>query len=201
VYVRVSTVLEAADIDAGAAHVRDVAVPKLREQAGFAGLTMSASRPARTVAVLTRWSTEEELRASEHAARTVREEALTVIGGTASVEAFEEVVYEVADDAPSVGCVVRAREVRVPPASADGNIAFFREQVVPHMRATAGFRAVCYLIDRSTGGGLIGVVFSDEAALRAGDAGFEQGREEARSTRGVEFGETSVRELLVVAGG
>src|SRR5581483_6457327 len=112
VYVRVSTVVDTADIDAGAAHVRDVAVPRLREQAGFAGLTMSAARAASTVAVLTRWATEQDLRASEHAARTVREEALAVIGGTASVEAFEEVVYEVGDDAPSVGCVVRAREVR-----------------------------------------------------------------------------------------
>lgn len=200
-YVRVSTVLGAADIDGGAAHVRDVAVPTLREQAGFAGLTMSADRSAQTVTVLTSWETEADLRASEDAARAVRAAAVSVIGGTPSVEAFEEVVHEIGGVAPSPGCVVRVRGVRMSPASADGNITFFSEQVVPHMRATAGFRAVRYLMDRASGRGIIGVVFSDEAALRAGDAGFEQGREEARTTRGVEFGQTSVRELLVVAGG
>jgi heme-degrading monooxygenase HmoA len=197
-HVRISTVTGANDIDAGAAHVRDAVVPQVRELSGFRGLTMSADRAATTTAVLTRWETGHDLEASAGAAGKARQETVAVIGGEVSVEVFEEVASEVGVP-PEPGCVLRLREVRMSPASADDNIAFFRAQVIPFMTATPGFRAVRFVLDRQTGRGFIGVVFSDEGALRAGDAGFERGREEARATRGVEFGTTSVREVLVVA--
>jgi len=197
-YVRISTVRGAKDIDGLAAHVRDVVLPQVREQRGFRGLTVSADRTAATAAVLTEWDSEEALRASAGMAAEARQRALPVTGGEVSVEVLEQVAGAVREPA-APGCALRVRQVRVTPESAEDNIAFFATQVVPGMQAAPGFRAVRYLIDRATGEGYIGVVFSDEAALRAADAGFEKGRALARTTRGVDFGETSVREVLLVA--
>jgi heme-degrading monooxygenase HmoA len=198
-YVRISTVTGAKDIDAGVAYIRDVALPHLRELAGFRGVTISADRAAGTAAVLTRWDSEADLRTSDAAAAGLRAAAVSAIGGEVAVEVLEEVAAAAGTEAPAAGCALRVREVRVSPASADDNIAFFRSEVMPQMQAAPGCRAVRYVIDRATGRGYIGVVFSDEEALRAADAGFEKGRDLARTTRGVEFGDTSVREVLFVA--
>ncbi len=198
-HVRISTVRGATDIDGGVAHIRDVVLAQLREQRGFRGLTVSAERAAATAAVLTEWDSEADLRASGEAAAEARQQAQLLMGGDISVEVLEQVAGEVGAEPPAPGCALRVREVRVSPASVDDNIAFFAGQVVPGMAAAPGFRGVRYVIDRASGGGYIGVVFADEAALRAADAGFEKGRELARTTRGVEFGETSIREVLFVA--
>jgi heme-degrading monooxygenase HmoA len=114
-------------------------------------------------------------------------------------EVFEQVVAATAADPPAPGCAVRDRDVQVQPEGADGNVAFFASDVVPRMESARGFRAVRFLLDRATGRGSIRVVWSDEEALRAGNAALEQGRQEASAGHGVQFGQTYVRELLLSA--
>jgi heme-degrading monooxygenase HmoA len=178
------------DIDGRVVYARDVALPGLRQHDGFAGMTVAADRRGGGLVVHTVWAREQDVRAGTAAAPQ---------WDNAMTEVFELVVAATAADPPAPGCAVRDRDVQVRPDSADGNVAFFASDVVPRMESAAGFRGVRFLLDRGTGRGSIRVVWSDEAALRAGNAALEQGRQEASATRGVAFGETYVRELLLSA--
>jgi hypothetical protein len=69
---------------------------------------------------------------------------------------------------PTFGSRNTTRNLRV-----DENVAFFRGEVLPAIKASPGFRAVRNLIDRTTGRGLSAIIVSDEDALRTAEVGFE----------------------------
>jgi hypothetical protein len=79
----------------------------------------------------------------------------------------------------------------------DENVAFFRGEVLPAIKASPGFRAVRNVIDRTTGRVLSAIIVSDEAALRAAEVGFEARREPGEA-HGIRFGETTHREVVLV---
>ena len=120
-------------------------------------------------------------------AEKVRQEALGVMGGDVTVETFEQVVADIGDPPPAVGCTLRVVRVKVDPARVNENIDFFRSEIVPRMKATPGFRGVRNMIDRASGSGAVGTLWDDEASMNAAEAAAEQRRHEA-SSRGVEFG-------------
>ncbi|MET0887971.1 MAG: hypothetical protein ABWX92_16155 [Mycetocola sp.] len=194
-HVRISTINGATDLDAGIRFLGEKVVPELQQQRGFRGITASADRAAGLVAVLSLWETEQDMTASESVASKVRQEALGVMGGDVTVETFEQVVADIGDPPPAVGCTLRVVRVKVDPARVDENIEFFRSEIVPRMKATPGFRGVRNMIDRASGSGAVGTLWDDEASMNAAEAAAEQRRHEA-SSRGVEFGERSPRVLL-----
>ena len=194
-YVRVSTTKGATDIDAGIRFLEEKVVPELQQQQGFRGVTASADRAGGIVAVVSLWDNEQDMAASESAATKVRQEGLGVLGGDVTVETFEQVVADIGDSPPAVGCCLRVIRVKMDPARIDDNIEFFRSEVVPRMKATPGFRGVRNLIDRASGNGVVGTLWNDEESMKAADAAAEQRRQEAAS-RGVGFGEMSTRVLL-----
>ena len=194
-YVRVSTIKGATDIDAGIRFLEEKVVPELQQQRGFRGVTASADRAGGIVGVVSLWDTEQDMAASESAATKVRQEAVGVIGGDVTVETFEQVVADIGDPPPAVGCCLRVIRVKMDPARINDNIEFFRSEIVPRMKATPGFRGVRNLIDRASGHGVVGTLWNDEESMKAADAAAEQRRQEAAS-RGVEFGEMSTRVLL-----
>jgi len=194
-HVRISTINGATDLDAGIRFLGEKVVPELQQQRGFRGITASADRAAGLVAVLSLWETEQDMTASESVASKVRHEALGVMGGDVTVETFEQVVADIGDPPPAVGCTLRVVRVKMDPARVDENIEFFRSEIVPRMKATPGFRGVRNMIDRASGSGAVGTLWDDEASMNAAEAAAEQRRHEA-SSRGVEFGEMSTRVLL-----
>ena len=194
-HVRISTINGATDLDAGIRFLGEKVVPELQQQRGFRGITASADRAAGLVAVLSLWETEQDMTASESVASKVRQEALGVMGGDVTVETFEQVVADIGDPPPAVGCTLRVVRVKMDPARVDENIEFFRSEIVPRMKATPGFRGVRNMIDRASGSGAVGTLWDDEASMNAAEAAAEQRRHEA-SSRGVEFGEMSTRVLL-----
>jgi heme-degrading monooxygenase HmoA len=194
-YVRVSTTKGATDIDAGIRFLEEKVVPELQQQRGFRGVTASADRAGEIVGVVSLWDTEEDMAASESVATKVRQEGRGVLGGDVTVETFEQVVADIGDPPPAVGCCLRVIRVKMDPARIDDNIEFFRSEIVPRMKATPGFRGVRNLIDRASGHGVVGTLWNDEESMKSADAAAEQRRQEAAS-RGVEFGEMSTRVLL-----
>ena len=135
------------------------------------------------------------MKASESAATKVRQEAVGVTGGTATVETFEQVVEDIGATPPGPGCLLRVTRIKMDPARVDDNIAYFRSEIVPRMKAMPGFRGVRNMIDRATGRGAVGTVWADEASMQAADLAAEQRRQEAAS-RGVELVEESARVVL-----
>ncbi len=197
-HVRITTVTGASNIDGGLAVLRDQALPRMRQQHGFRGLSASGDRAAGVVTVLSVWDSEADLEASESAADKARGNAVRIMGGEVSVERYEQTVWTVGDTRPGPGAKLHIRHVKIDPARIEENLEFFRRTVVPEMKARPGFLAIRQLIDRSTGEARVGSVWADEDSLSASLAQSEQRRALAKD-RGVEFGEDRVLEVLFTA--
>jgi heme-degrading monooxygenase HmoA len=198
-YARITTVGGATNIDEGVMHLRGEVVEQLQAQKGFRGLTANCVRETGRVSVLTLWATRDDLDASESAVEKIRREVATAFGGRAeTVERYEQTVAETGPNPPTASSRLQIRRVRMDPVKVDDNVAFFQATVLPQIMAMPGCQGIRQLIDRESGEGAVGVLWADEAAMRAADAGVPARRAVAGS-RGVEFGEVTEPELLFAA--
>ena len=195
-FTRFLTFSGAEHIDEGVRFVIDEAVPVLRQQHGYRGIAVSADRPGGVVGILSRWESEADRDSSDSALAKSREDGHRIIGGRLTVELLEEAVWEVADPPVAGSSFLRLRRSSMDPAKVDENVDFFRTVVVPGLRETPGFQAARYLVNRQEGTGLVGTVWTDRAALEAGDAAGEARRQSSSAERGVSFGEESTREII-----
>ena len=195
-FSRIVTFTGAQDIDDGVSYVRDVVTPQLKQQKGFRGITASADRRSGVLGVLSLWETEADRDASESAMAKTREEGQRIVGGTLTVEMYEEALVEMAQR-PVVASRLLVRRVSMDPATVDANLAYFESDVLPQIKANAGFQAVRQMINRATGEGVVGTVWADEASLKAAATDAESRRDQA-AQRGVTLGEQSAREILFV---
>ena len=194
-YVRLITVRGATNIDEAVAFIRDSVVPDLRQQHGFESISVSGNRSTGTLTVLSLWRTEADRDASEGFSEKARNEALKVLGGVMTVDHFEQVVWEVAAAPPPPGAKLQVRSIRMDPADVDRNLAHFQETILPEIRSTPGFVAARQMIDRRTGEGRVGTVWTDDAALEVARRRADE-RRAAASSRGVEFGEELLLDVL-----
>jgi len=194
-FTRVVQLTGAKDIDAGVAFVRDTVAPLLHQQKGFKGVTASADRAGGVFGVLTLWDSAADRDASESAMLKVREEATKLIGGTMSVEFFEEVVFETTGP-PGPGAALLIRRVSMDPARIEDNLEFFKREILPQIKAEPGFVAVRQMINRQTGDAIVGTVWTDAASMNA--AAESAQRRQGQAADRVTFGEQSKREILFV---
>jgi hypothetical protein len=193
-YTRVLTFAGAKNIDDGVAFVRDKAMPVLKEQKGYRGLSASADRAGGVLGLLSLWETETDRDASLDALAQLRQEALDIVGGELTVESFEQLVEEIASP-PTVGSALMVTRISMDPSKIDENLGFFRSEILPRITATPGFLALRNMIDRKTGRGIVGSVWADQDAMKRAAADAEGRRDEGRA-RGVSFDEDSYREIV-----
>lgn len=194
-YARIVQSAAATDIDGGVAFVRDTVVPLAREQHGYRGLAVSADRAAALFGVVSLWTERADLEASDSAMAKVRAEGQQIIGGELTVEAFEEVVFEVTQP-PTVGTSLLVRRLTMDPAMVDDNIAFFRDTILPQIKATSGFRGVRQLVNRETGSAIVATLWDDAAAMD--QAAVEAQARQAQAAGRVTFGDQTRREILFI---
>ncbi len=195
-YARIVTYTGATSIDAGVRYLNDTAVPLMREQRGFRGVTASADRSGGVLGILSLWDTEADRDASEGTLVKARAEGQRVIGGGFTIEHFEELLAETVRP-PAVGCALLIRRVSMAPAKIDENLGFFRQDVLPQLAASPGFCAVRNMLSRQTGEGIVGTVWADMAAADAAAEAANARRPEA-AQRGVVFGDQSKREIVFI---
>jgi hypothetical protein len=97
---------------------------------------------------------------------------------------------------PVPGCALYMSRVSMDPASVDGNITFFKDEMLPRIEAAPGFCAVRTMVDRQTGSAVVGSIFEDRTSLSEFVAGNEVRRASA-AARGITYVESSIRELLL----
>ena len=193
-YTRVLTFTGAKKIDDGVAFARENAVPVLKEQKGYRGLSASADRDGGVLGLLSLWETEADRDASLDALAQLRQQALDIVGGELTVESFEQLVEEIASP-PTVGSALMVTRISMDPSRIDENLGFFRSEILPRITATPGFLALRNMIDRKTGRGIVGSVWADQDAMKKAAADAEGRRHEGRA-RGVNFDEDSYREIV-----
>ena len=187
----------AKDIDAGIKLTREKVVPLLKDQKGYRGLSASADRAGGVFSVLSLWDTAADRDASESVLAPVRAEAADVVGGNLKVENFEQLVAEMGEPPPGPGSALMVTRISMDPDKVDDNIAFFKSEVAPQIKASPGFRGLRNMINRDTGEGLVGTSWSDQEAMKRAAGEAEARREQGRA-RGINFGEVSFREIVLV---
>jgi heme-degrading monooxygenase HmoA len=193
-HTRVLTFTGAKDIDAGVDFLRQKVLPLIREQKGYRGVTASADRSGGVFGILSLWDTQADRDASESALANARQEGLGIIGGELSVETFEELLADV--EAPmGPGSALMITRISMDPDKIDENLAFFKSDVLPRIKASAGYQGMRNMMNRETGRGLVGTVWADNAAMKAASDEAMSRRPEGIA-RGVNFDDTSYRELL-----
>jgi heme-degrading monooxygenase HmoA len=193
-FTRLLTFTGTDNIDAGVTYLRDEVLPVLHAQRGYGGVTASASRSERVIGILSLWDTEADRDASDSALGKARQEAAKLVGGDLSVETFELVVAEIREPA-DVGSALMVTRLSMQPAKIDENLGFFNSEVLPRITAAPGFRALRNMVNRQSGEGVVGSAWADQDAMMAASEQAMARRPEAIS-RGVNFGETSYREIV-----
>ena len=184
------------DVEAGLTYVRDEAVPQLAQQKGFRGLTASVDRTNGVFGVLSLWETEADREASESSMGKARTEAQKLAGGEFTVERFEELLVDMVRP-PEVGDALLLRRISMAPPTIDENLAYFHDQILPEVKSYAGFCGMRYMINRQTGLGMVGMVWTDAAARDTAQAAVP-GRVERAAARGVTLGEPTRREIVYI---
>ena len=196
-HTRLVSFTGAKDIDGGVAFVRDKVLPVLNQQNGYRALTASADRAAGVLGALSVWETEADRDASDSAMGKIREEAQKIIGGELTVENFEQMVWEVARP-PVAGSALLMTRISMDPATIDENVAFFKSEIVPRIKAGSGFLGLRNMINRQTGQGIVGTAWEDQAAMTQAAADALARRQEGIAPSNITFGEISQREIVVI---
>jgi heme-degrading monooxygenase HmoA len=194
-YNRVTTLSGVKDIDGFVADMQETALAALRAQRGYKGLSISADRSNGLVATLTMWETEADRDASDSALSKLRDDARSQFASDMKVETFEDRVLEFSRP-PEVGSALMVTRISMDPAKLDENLQHFKGEVLPQIKATPGFRTLRSMIDPQSGQGLVGSIWDDEQSMRAAAEAATARRADAQA-RGVDFGETSYREILL----
>ncbi len=194
-HVRLITVRGASRLDDAVDFIRDTILPDLRQQKGFSSINLSGNRSAGVFSVLTVWETEADRDSSEGFSEKARNQALEILGGELTVDRFEQVLWEIGPTPPAPGAQLHIRPIKMDPAKVDENLEFFKQTVLPDIKATPGFLGVRQLINRQSGEGRVGTVWADEPSLQTAIQKAED-RRPLGASRGVEFGDDQVLEVL-----
>ncbi|MCA1843150.1 MAG: hypothetical protein LC792_08150 [Actinobacteria bacterium] len=195
VFNRLTTLTGGNDIDAALQYLEKTALPVTRSQAGYQGAGASVDRAAGILSILTMWDSAASREASESAIAKNRDEASRLFSGNVTVELFEDVNVDMAKP-PIVGASLRVVRYRTDPATLDDFVAFFDSDLVPRIKAMAGFRALRNMVNRETGAGIVGSSWDDDSAMQQADGQLRSLREDV-GWRGVSFGETSQRQIAL----
>ena len=96
-YTRLITWTNATNIDGGIEYLRGTALPVVRQQKGYRGLSATVDRSTGRMHILSIWQSEADRDASDSALGKARDEGTEIIGGEMKVEKLEELVSEVVD--------------------------------------------------------------------------------------------------------
>jgi heme-degrading monooxygenase HmoA len=196
-YTRLITWTNATNIDGGIEYLRGTALPLIHQQRGYRGLSASADRLAGRLNILSIWESEADRDASDSAMGKARDAATEIIGGSMQVEKLEELVSAV-ETPPVPGSALMVSPYSMDPATIDENLSFFKNELVPQIKAAPGFCSLRNMVNRTTGEGYVGTVWADRAALDRQVEGAAVARREAASARGITFGEIGYLEFVLV---
>jgi heme-degrading monooxygenase HmoA len=195
-YTRIVTLSGVQDVDAVLAHLQDTGLSALRAQKGYKGFSVSADRANGLMGTLSMWETEADRDASDSALAKLREDAAAKFATDMKVDSLEDRVVEMSKP-PTVGARLMVTRVSMDPAKVDQNLERFKQEVVPQIKAAPGFRTLRNMINPRTGEGIVGTMWDDEQSMQAAAEAAMARRPEATAL-GVNFGETSYREILFV---
>jgi quinol monooxygenase YgiN len=176
VYARSTTVqAQPGFIDAGIAHMRDETMPALQAIDGFVGLSLLVDRESGRCIATSAWESEEAMRANAEKVRPIRDSAVQVFGGPATIDEWDIAVLH-RDHRSGEGACVRATWIKMRPDQFDQAVDFYKTSVLPAIEELEGFCSASLMVDRENGRAVSSATFDSFDAM-------ERNRDQARSLR------------------
>jgi hypothetical protein len=194
VHARVNIIFGEKDkVDDGVAHLERSDRAAVEATAGNKGLTTLQDREAGVIVAVSYW---DELPYSSEATLTrARERAAAAAGGDVIVETYEVVTHEMRS-APAPGAAVRLRRAQFELARVADGLAFVRDEMLPQLRASAGFCMAELMIDRSSGSGLLLSAWTREDEAARADMMVDRSTHEAAERAATKFPRTETYTLV-----
>jgi hypothetical protein len=185
-----------ARVDDLVAFVESNVRPLVDVQPGSRGMALFVDRSTGKGGVSSFFDSAEDLAASAPAVQGVRDKAVELIAGTATVETFEVPVFNRLV-APGPGAWVRIVRTHTDDSSTvDAAVEQFKAMTVPALVAVPGLCSVLLLVDRGTGNAATSTVWTDASALEASREATLGIRSETLARTGLSL--TSVEEYELV---
>jgi hypothetical protein len=176
VYARSTTVqAQPGFIDAGIAHMRDKTMPALQAIDGFVGLSLLVDRQSGRCIATSAWESDEAMRANTEQVRPIRDSAVQVFGGPATIDEWEIAVLH-RDHRSGEGACVRATWIKMRPDQFEQAVDFYKTSVLPAIEELEGFCSASLMVDRASGRAVSSATFDSVDAM-------DRNRDKARSIR------------------
>lgn len=173
-----------AKLSEGVEHFKDKIAPALKQIHGHKGATLAVDRATGKGLVASYWHDEATMRASEEAAKPLREQGSSAFGGSPGVPEHYEVALQHRSHPPKADTWARVTTIRGDRAKVDEGIGIFEKQVIPALKQLPGFRGALLFVDRTTGNSVVATVWDTKAALDDSHASVLPLREQAAKAMG-----------------
>ena len=124
--------------------------PATDRLAGNLGLGMWIDRSSGAALVMSVWTDENSMLASENAVAALRDDGAAVMRGVAVVERYESLLVD-ALTAHHVGNVMRLVRMSTDPGNIDAHLTWSRDNVLPVLRRVPGYLSYVVTGNRATG--------------------------------------------------
>jgi hypothetical protein len=195
VHARLLTFTGSTGVDQVLGFLSDTTLPLLEAQPGFCGVSAGVDRKAKTVTILSLWSSESAMLSSDGALLEVRENAMVRSRAIMQIEHFEQVSTAFAKTPEPHGALLLTR-VQVAPGSVAGTLFYLEEELQSCLLAQPGFCTMRTLFDRRSGRGVAGLTWDDARAMRAGEAALRQSLSDA-AAHGLRLDDSHLLDLLL----
>jgi hypothetical protein len=170
--------------------------PLVDVQPGSRGMALFVDRASGSGGVSSFFDSAEAMAASAAAVQGVRDKAVELIAGTATVETFEVPVFNRLVT-PGPGAWVRMVRTHTDDLSTvDAAVEHFKATTLPALLAVPGLCSVLLFVDRDTGNAATGTVWADSSALEASREATSGIRSDTLARTGLSL--TSVQEYELV---
>lgn len=193
-YARVNIIFGRQDkIDEGIAYLEESDRPAVEATEGNEGLTTFMDRQGGVIVAVSYW--DEPSHSSAAALTRARDGVAAAAEGDLVVETYEVLPQEgMADAAP--GAVVHMTRVQIEQAKITDGIGLLRDEVLPQLRAGAGFCSGECLVDRHAGTALLLTVWRTENDATRTEAVLDRNRDQAVERFGTKFARTESYSLV-----
>jgi hypothetical protein len=194
VYTRVNTIFgEKGRVDAGIAQIEGPDRAAVEATSDNRGLTTMVDREAAVIVAISYW--DKPGHSSRAELTRARQDAVAAAAGDLVAESYV-LAHDERASIPAPGATVGMVRVRIAPSGIARGLAYLHDEILPQLRATAGFHHAQVLVDQELGNGLLMTAWPDEEHAARADILLGRLRGDALDRAGVTFSRTETYTLI-----
>jgi len=194
VYARVNTIFGPTDrVESGITEIEGLDRAAVEATPGNQGLTTMVDREAAVIIAISYW--DEPDRSSDAELTRARQNVVAAAAGDLVAENLV-LAFDERASIPGPGSTVRLTSAQIAASHSAGGLTYLRDEILPRLRATAGFHHAEVLVDHRCGYALLITTWQDEDHAAGADAILDALRADALHRAHLTFAGTQTYTLV-----